>query len=211
MEFRDSEISRRFSKRKALGDVSNTVLLRSVSVPCRKFKVKTEVKQKLRAATVNDGAEGSSIGSCNSPSETALKIVRSRPSSKVADPPSESGVPSGSLKPVIPCTNRREKRQRKKKSLDVEIHHSSCPSRKRLKNASEKQTTGPTEDTDRRASASAPNAKLKRKWRYMLSSDDEGQPQTILPRQFIEEQRAYFTEVDAFELAEEVVSEDELE
>lgn len=49
------------------------------------------------------------------------------------------------------------------------------------------------------------------KWRYMLSSESTSQPQAVLPQEFIDEQRAYFAEVDAFELPEEVVSATDLE
>ena len=41
--------------------------------------------------------------------------------------------------------------------------------------------------------------------------DDERQPQTVIPQQFIKEQKAYFAEVDAFDLIEEFVSEADLE
>lgn len=46
----------------------------------------------------------------------------------------------------------------------------------------------------------------------MFLQKDKHEPQHALPQDFIEKQRAYFAEIDAFELAEEEVeSADQLE
>ena len=47
--------------------------------------------------------------------------------------------------------------------------------------------------------------------KHILLDDDEVLEKSLLPQDYIERQRAYFAEIDACDLAEEVVSESELE
>ncbi|CAA6669271.1 unnamed protein product [Spirodela intermedia] len=210
MEFRGSEISRRLRKRRPLTDVSNAV---TASV---KLKENSGAKPKSRAIAVHDeipiGGETSSIGSCNSENSSSRKAGPSSSGSTVADPPVNSGVADRSvLEPVVLYTRQSSRRQKSKRKADWDPLQSSCPPPKRIRSVGDNQMKA-SEDADCLAAASSvPYPKSKRKWRYMLSSDSRNQPQALLPQQFIDEQRAYFAEVDAFQLPEEVVSETELE
>ena len=81
MEHRDSQIRRKFSKRKPLVDVSNTVVSSTSSTYPRKLREETEAKRNPRSVVVHDSGPASSIGSCQS----------SKVSTRKVDPPLSSG------------------------------------------------------------------------------------------------------------------------
>lgn len=138
----------------------------------------------------------------NAPNPSSLNDAVSPPPPKASTPvrasKSSSNLSSGKVDDDVfePLTvyNRRNTAAKRKGKEKAVAEPLSCPPLERMRNELNK-------DGDTRVSKSytAPNRKKQRVPKNDLSQD------------FIEEQKAYFAEVDAFELPEEVVSDSELE
>ena len=74
MEHRDPQVRRKFSKRKPLVDVSNTVVSSTSSTYPRKLREVTEAKRNPRSVVVHDSGPASSIGSCQSSKVPTRKV-----------------------------------------------------------------------------------------------------------------------------------------
>ncbi|CAL9150761.1 uncharacterized protein LOC135617744 [Musa acuminata AAA Group] len=84
---------------------------------------------------------------------------------------------------------------------------SSCPPAEKIRTVDSGKLMGDAIASGRKA-FSVPFEKRKKRQRYVVP---EAINKSLLPQDFIEKQRAYFAEVDAFDLPEEAVSESELE
>ncbi|GMI86188.1 hypothetical protein like AT3G56250 [Hibiscus trionum] len=132
------------------------------------------------------------------PSNTA------NPSSTLSLPPKTPSVSGDgdSVFPELSTVYKRRNTAEKRKNKGKEIMEPlSCPLETRMPNLREK-TYG---DGDIGLSKSCPLPCRKKQRREVNASKHE------LPQDFIDKQRAYFAEIDAFELEEEVASADELE
>ncbi|KAL0922007.1 hypothetical protein M5K25_005965 [Dendrobium thyrsiflorum] len=218
----DSQISRP-PRRKPLCDLTNAPTLSS---PATSYKSKL----RPRSSAVTNSSSSSDVpvvsASCNS---TAGSINPAKPvsgkvpaslkiglqiSSSSGKFPSASGAPcffSGTK--VCGAGNHESDEhstlnmvQKKDKKIYVEKDNSaisalSCPPlRKNRTTGRMKQVVGSLPGTN-----SVPFQKKKKRKRHIKTSEYK------LPQNFINEHRAYFEEVDAFELDEEVISESELE
>ncbi|XP_008792196.2 uncharacterized protein LOC103708875 [Phoenix dactylifera] len=103
------------------------------------------------------------------------------------------------------CQEKEAGRRCKEKAVPSTT--SSCPPVGRSRSIKGKLVLD-NDKVDHPKAFSVPYQKAKKKRRYTMP---EAICKPILPQDFIENQKAYFAEIDAFELPEEVVSESELE
>uniref|UniRef100_A0A1D1ZH27 Sororin C-terminal region domain-containing protein n=1 Tax=Anthurium amnicola TaxID=1678845 RepID=A0A1D1ZH27_9ARAE len=216
MEARSSQSSsgsRRLLKRRALGDITNVVASSSSTAAAsvkRPSKLGAKPKPPLRAIPdeVSTRFATSSVGSCNSGNPGSRKDAPLAPAARVTETWANAAVDWGNEPPKV-YSLRNTKKQKNKWKTDTDVLQSSCPPIERIKSMRDnlKLEHG---DIDRHGTCSVPYPKPKKKRHYALTKvDKEGE--LMPPREFIEKQKAYFAEIDAFELPEEVVSESELE
>ncbi|XP_022743131.1 uncharacterized SDCCAG3 family protein isoform X1 [Durio zibethinus] len=218
---------RRTSKRKPFTDLSNTVpsslpSSQSSSSSLLKPPTKSSLSLPLKSLLNNNlNTDLNSNSKFTATQFTANKnnhndkkrekkkgpINRANPSSMLSPPPktpSVSGI--GDCVDFEPCTvyNRRHTAE-KRKSKGKEIAEPfSCFFEMRMPDLREKKDG----DGDIGLSKSCPIARKKKQHR---EKSEVNAAKHDLPQDFIDRQRAYFAEVDAFELEEEVASADELE
>ncbi|XVE52251.1 hypothetical protein DITRI_Ditri02bG0108200 [Diplodiscus trichospermus] len=216
---------RRTSKRKPFTDLSNAI---PSSLPSSQSSsssiVKPPTKSSLslpRKSLVNNpnsnlnsnskftaAQSTSNHNSHNDDKKEKEKSPRNNanPSSTLSPPPKTPSVPGiGDLVDFEPCTvyNRRHTAERRKSKGKQIVEPFSCSFETMMPDLRKKDGDG-----DIGVSKSCPMPRKKKQCREKAqvnaSKDD-------LPQDFIDKQRAYFAEVDAFELEEEVASADELE
>ncbi|KAH7548264.1 hypothetical protein ACOSQ2_032696 [Xanthoceras sorbifolium] len=192
-------------KRKALSDCTNTIVnttttsISSSSFSIKKPSTKPSIASALRKVLVKDGGI-TVINSNSKPCSTATTTTNengsesaaANPSSSivVASTPRKSSLVSGTgeHEVVEPCSVY-SRRTDKRKSKGKEVVGSPAISINATgDNNKEDKVTGPPK-------SSTVHHKKKKK-------DD---PMHAMPQDFIEKQRAYFAEIDAFELPEEEV------
>ncbi|KAF8397150.1 hypothetical protein HHK36_016057 [Tetracentron sinense] len=198
---------RSLKKRKPLSDCTN-IIASSVSATSSSL-----IKPKISSLTAKKPDETSfkydtSIGS----NVAENPRTRSQPSTPA---PQKFSANSDTLEceksELVTVYSRRqtaEKRKIKGKAIAMAIP-SSCPPAGRVRHIGRDKLSEEHGDVGLSKSDKVPHPKYKKKRHHSLSKLDVDTPG--LPQDFINQQRAYFAEIDAFELPEEVVSESELE
>ncbi|XP_072968308.1 uncharacterized protein [Typha angustifolia] len=110
-------------------------------------------------------------------------------------------------KSVISTSKQEKTFRRKRTRKGVLLGQSSCPPVGRIKSSEGKRMFG-EDNFGRPLAFSVPCEKAKKRQRRTMT---ETLNKPLLPQDFVEKQRAYFAEIDSFELPEEVVSESELD
>lgn len=184
-------MDRRNPKRKPLSNLTNT--------PNSKLNVSnSKPKPNLKSDTASTGSN--TIPTPINHKAQKPPIHRSRP--RILPKPS---TPYPKLSPSLPdsgSVNYEPVRMMKDKGKAVAVGVFSCPPIERARRLWD--DIEDEESDDDRIKMSKTFSDGGKKTRYSM-------PMPALPRAFVEEQRKYFAEVDAFELEEEAVSESELE
>ncbi|KAJ4970730.1 hypothetical protein NE237_003829 [Protea cynaroides] len=176
--------------RKPLSDRSNVVQTRIPSSLTKPSKPTLSVSTK--EADESSLKHDSSIGSNNADKPCVLPQPSTPPNRKsLADSGAVDRENSGVV--TVYCRKRNtETRKDKGKAVSVELPFS-CPPVARVRSLGNKVND---KHGDAGLSKTSGASNLKRKKKQRLS----------LPQDFIDQQKAYFAEIDAFELPEEIVS-----
>ncbi|XP_022743132.1 uncharacterized protein LOC111294184 isoform X2 [Durio zibethinus] len=196
---------RRTSKRKPFTDLSNTVpssLPSSQSSSSSLLKPPTKSSLSLPLKSLLNNNLNTDLNSNSKFTATQFTANKNNHNDKKRE--KKKGI--GDCVDFEPCTvyNRRHTAE-KRKSKGKEIAEPfSCFFEMRMPDLREKKDG----DGDIGLSKSCPIARKKKQHR---EKSEVNAAKHDLPQDFIDRQRAYFAEVDAFELEEEVASADELE
>ncbi|XP_072968306.1 uncharacterized protein [Typha angustifolia] len=199
MESHGSQRSTRL-KRKPLSDLTNT----TKSSPSL-LKPESKPNWKPKAANPNEAILRSDAAVCGSGPDRGMPTT-STPRAK--DPSRDSVLSESQIDKSVISTSKQEKTFRRKRTRKgVLLGQSSCPPVGRIKSSEGKRMFG-EDNFGRPLAFSVPCEKAKKRQRRTMT---ETLNKPLLPQDFVEKQRAYFAEIDSFELPEEVVSESELD
>ncbi|KAG9455201.1 hypothetical protein H6P81_008105 [Aristolochia fimbriata] len=184
-------------KRKPLVDCTNTLPSRSLTEKLLPKPLKPPPPAKSRESSQKNESSIGSSAAVNLDDVFTVTYSRSK-SLKISDDVCEKGPEN-----IGRVIQQIQDQRMKDKGKAIDSTPSSCPPIGRTKNFRVNKRTKNSEDgLPKEHSVSPPKSKKRR--RYSVGEYD-------LPQDFIDKQRAYFAEVDEFELAEEEVSPSELE
>ncbi|PKA66872.1 hypothetical protein AXF42_Ash003529 [Apostasia shenzhenica] len=211
MEARRSESSQRRPTRRPLADLTNGLPLRSHAA----FDpLKPEALRKVNPDPASSKSSVSSAGSSDPKKPADLEAVERTPIAKGASLISGSSVVSGEKgvlggkkdgRPLVALQHVKKIIKETEKDALATTSLSCPPLGRRTQNAGKKSKMKRGNIVLNEA-CSVPCDKKKKRRRGGKTTEED-----VPLEDFIKKQRAYFAEVDAFELPEEVVSESELD
>ncbi|XP_058110555.1 uncharacterized protein LOC131253540 isoform X3 [Magnolia sinica] len=194
-------------KRKPLSDLTNTSPLLPISSsigpkPNPKPKTRSSSGPKSSSRPVGSlSSSDTSIGSSN-----ALEQLQQCPTNPEPDSSRASENVEWEDFEQLKIYNRRSIQGKNKGKAVAAAVPSSCPPARRIRSLGNRLKSH--DDVDLSKTLSVPRPKSKKKRRHSMPEDPAVH---VLSQDFIDKQRAYFAEIDAFELQEEEVSESEME
>ncbi|KAK9283119.1 hypothetical protein L1049_011350 [Liquidambar formosana] len=191
------EAERRSLKRKPLSDCTNTTTTPRKSTSSSSSTTTSFLKPTKPSLSTTKKPEKKSDNNAQNPSS-----LPPHPSTPLR-PSNPAPTPTGTGEPLTVYSRRQNAEKRKNKGKMVAIPLS-CPSLEKIKNIREKLNK--VGDVGLSKSCTVPR---KKKRSHLPIEEDVSK--NALPQDFIDQQRAYFAEIDSFELPVEVASDSELD
>ncbi|KAK1311683.1 hypothetical protein QJS10_CPA07g01255 [Acorus calamus] len=198
-------------KRKPLSDRTN--LTRFTTPGPRKPSKPIErsaARPSSRSARPKDGSarDDAGVGSTSPENPRSIRIApMDRPEERLLEGRNEPVIREQEDLETVEALRRAEERRKEKgKAVAVEMPLS-CPPLARARSFGDKLRRK-HKDVGKSKPCSIPDTKSKKKRRHSMLGNVE---KPRLPQDFIDKQRAYFKEIDDYELQVEVVSESEIE